>query len=63
MKIFINIISEPGERISLDLQELNTIGDIKSIILNKEGILPQKYRLIFIGKVLSDEKTLFDYNI
>ena len=53
-----------GKTITLDgLNLLNTIGYIKEKIQDKEGIQPELQRLIFNGKQMEDNKTLFDYNI
>ena len=52
-----------GEKITLDVNQSNTIYQVKVMIQNRTGFSPARQRLIFAGKVLEDGRTLGDYNI
>jgi hypothetical protein len=45
------------------VESSDTIKSIKEKIKNKEGIIPEKQKLIFNRKNLVDNKTLEDYKI
>lgn len=52
-----------GKTITIDLDENDTIENVKAIIQDIEGIPPDMQRIIFDGKVLEDNKTIKYYEI
>jgi hypothetical protein len=61
MQIFVKLPA--GYTITLDVEAFDTIGTIKAVIKNKEGIPRADQRLIFADKDMDNRDTLYECNI
>jgi len=60
-QIFIKLLT--GRTISLFLHVFTSLGELKQMIHEKEGVPPNQQRIIFAGKELEDGRTICDYGV
>lgn len=59
----IYVKAEAGDTFALHPKPSDTVGDVKNMLVGREGILSDEQRLIFEGMHLEDERALSDYEI
>ena len=52
-----------GTKLTLDVNQGNTIYEVKEMVQTRTGVPPARQRLIYAGKELEDGRTLSDYDI
>jgi ubiquitin len=61
MQLFVKTLT--GKTVSIEVEEGESIEDVKAKIAEKEGIPAEQQRLIFGGQQLQDGKTIDDYDM
>ncbi len=61
MLIFIQ--SFPDKKTTIEVSHTDTVANIKALIYEKEGTLPERQRLVFHGVELEDDQTMADCKI
>mmetsp|Transcript_20496 Transcript_20496/g.30027 ORF Transcript_20496/g.30027 Transcript_20496/m.30027 type:complete len:124 (+) Transcript_20496:128-499(+) len=61
MQLFVKTLT--GKTVSIEVEEGESIEEVKAKIAEKEGIPAEQQRLIFGGQQLQDAKTLQDYDV
>ena len=63
LKIDVYLKTSTGKMVTLELKSTDRIADVKDKIHVKEGILPDRQRLMFDGKKLEDTYSVGEWNI
>ena len=61
MQLYVKTLT--GKTVSIEVEEGESIEEVKAKIAEKEGIPPEQQRLIFGGQQLQDSKTIDDYDM
>lgn len=61
MQIFVR--TPNAQTITIEVEPSDSIENLKTLVQERTGYQPSQQRLIFVGRVLEDNRTLADYNI
>lgn len=61
MQVFVKTLT--GKNMTIDVEQSDTIAEVKTKIQQKEGIPANQAHLVFSGKTLDNERTVADYFI
>ena len=60
-QIFLKTMS--GETLTVDITGSTTVKEVKQMITEKKGIPANQLKLLYMGREMTDEKTMDDYHI
>lgn len=63
MNVNVNIVTDGGRQIQIDVTPTNTVAEVKAIIAAQESVDVEKLTLTYNGTELADANDLTEYNI